>query len=146
MHPFMLISYNCSNLEPSGRWRCKCCNGKCHLSTNWLLAFSYVQYVPANAQPWVNVRQASQFRWSVKIRSFWRHLACFRNRMPQTRPDFMLMLGFYQCVSITSPKKISCKISPTWISSNYQTFLKFFERPVQNFKFFVFVKFTQIHL
>ncbi len=33
--------------------------------------------------------------------------------------------------------------TPTWISSNYQTFLKFSKRQVQNFMFFV--KFTQIH-
>ncbi len=35
--------------------------------------------------------------------------------------------------------------TPTSISSNYQTFLKLSDRQVQNFKFFVFVKFTQIH-
>ncbi len=33
--------------------------------------------------------------------------------------------------------------APTWISSNYQTFLKFSEKQVQNFIIF-FVKFTQI--
>ncbi len=30
--------------------------------------------------------------------------------MPQTRPDFVLMLGFYHNFSVPSPKKISCKI------------------------------------
>ncbi len=29
-----------------------------------------VQYIPANGQPWVNVRAASQYHWSVKIYSF----------------------------------------------------------------------------
>ncbi len=70
----------------------------------------YVQYVPANTQPWVNACAASQYHWSVKIHSFWHHLPCFWKRMPQTRPDFVFMLGFYHNFSITSPKKISYKI------------------------------------
>ncbi len=75
-----------------------------------LITYIVVQYVPANAQPWVNSRAASQYHWSAKIRSFWCYLACFQNRMLQTQPDFVLMLGFYHNFSITSPKKISCKI------------------------------------
>ncbi len=54
---------------------------------------------------------ASQYLWSVKIHSFWSHLACFQNRMPQTQPDFVLMLGFYHNFSITSLKKIHVKFS-----------------------------------
>ncbi len=69
-----------------------------------------VQYVPATAKPWVNAHAVSQYHWSVKIRSFWHHLACFCNRMPQTQPDFASMLGFCHNFSITSPKNISCKI------------------------------------
>ncbi len=44
----------------------------------------------------------------MKIHSFRHNLACFRNRMPQTRPDFVLMLRFYHDFSITSLTKISC--------------------------------------
>ncbi len=39
------------------------------------------------------MRAASQYLRSVKIRSFWHHLAYFQNQMPQTRPDLGLMLG-----------------------------------------------------
>ncbi len=71
------------------------------------------QYVPANAQSRVNACAAIRYRWSVKIHSFWRHLACFQNRMPRTRPDFVLMLGFYHNFSIASLKNISRKIFAT---------------------------------
>ncbi len=76
-----------------------------------IFQFPYIiiQYVPANAQHWINACAMSQYRWSVKIHSFWHYLACFRNLMPQTRPDIMFMLGFYHNFSITSLKKISCK-------------------------------------
>ncbi len=60
-------------------------------------------------QSWVNACAASQYRWLVKIFSFWHYLACLWNRMLQTRPDFVFVLGFYHNFNITSPRKVSCK-------------------------------------
>ncbi len=75
----------------------------------FLFSYIIIQYVPANVQPFVNACSTSQYRWSVKIRSFWHYLACFWNRMPQTRSDFLFMFRFYHNFSITNLIKISCK-------------------------------------
>ncbi len=70
-----------------------------------------IQYVPANAQPCINACAASQYCSLVKNHSFWWcYLVCFQNQMLQTRPDFVLILAFYHNFSITSPKKVPCKI------------------------------------
>ncbi len=88
------------------------------------MAIIEIQYVPANTQPWVNARAANQYHWLVKIRSFWCHFACFREQMQQICPNFALMLGFYHNLSITSPKKISCKLF-TMLSKIYRALCSF---------------------
>ncbi len=77
----------------------------------------------------------SIYLWTSMWIFFWNFLTFFE-KLPST------LIFLYKPYTFIRSGKILLKSfsTPTWISSNYRTFLKYSERQVQNFKFFIFVK------